>query len=90
MIASIIETCKLIGLDPHRHLADVITRIVNGHPIATCDLSLFWYPLPQRRRRHPFSLIVTATEAVPQHAEASRRYILWRSWRSPSGFPRCR
>ncbi len=32
IIASLIETCKLNGIDPHAYLADVITRIVNGHP----------------------------------------------------------
>ena len=31
-IASLIETCKLNGVDPHAYLADVITRIVAGHP----------------------------------------------------------
>ncbi|MET3997897.1 hypothetical protein ABID65_009580, partial [Bradyrhizobium sp. S3.9.2] len=32
VIASLIETCKLIGVEPHAYLADVITRIVNDHP----------------------------------------------------------
>ncbi len=31
-IASLIETCKLNGIDPYAYLADVITRIVAGHP----------------------------------------------------------
>jgi len=31
VIASLIETCKLCGVEPHAYLADVITRIVNGH-----------------------------------------------------------
>jgi len=29
VIASLIETCKLIGVEPHAYLADVITQIVN-------------------------------------------------------------
>ena len=29
VIASLIETCKLNGIDPHAYLADVITKIVN-------------------------------------------------------------
>ena len=32
IVASPIETCKLGGVDPQTYLADVITRIVNGHP----------------------------------------------------------
>jgi hypothetical protein len=30
VIASLVETCKLIGVEPHNYLADVISRIVNG------------------------------------------------------------
>ena len=32
IIASLIETCKLCGVDPQAYLADVLTKIVNGHP----------------------------------------------------------
>jgi len=32
IIASLIESCKLGGIDPLTYIADVITRIVNGHP----------------------------------------------------------
>src|SRR6476660_2938776 len=32
IIASLIETCKLNGVDPHGYLIDVISKIVNGHP----------------------------------------------------------
>ena len=32
VIASLIATCKLIDVEPYRYLADVITRIVEGHP----------------------------------------------------------
>jgi transposase len=31
IISSLIETCKLNGIDPQTYLADVITKIVNGH-----------------------------------------------------------
>jgi hypothetical protein len=45
IIASLIETCKLGGIDPHSYLADVITRIVNGHPNSRIDELLPWaYP----------------------------------------------
>ena len=42
VIASLIETCKLIGVEPHGYLADVITRIVNGHPQSRLDELLPW------------------------------------------------
>ena len=37
VIASLIETCKLIGVEPYAYLADVITRIVEGHPQSRLD-----------------------------------------------------
>lgn len=46
VIASLIETCKLIGIEPHAYLADVITKIVNGHPNSQIDDLLPWaYPV---------------------------------------------
>jgi transposase len=30
VIASVIETCKLIGVEPYAHFPDVITRIADG------------------------------------------------------------
>jgi transposase len=48
VIASLIETCKLIGVEPHPYLADVITRIVNDHPNSQIDELLPWtYPAAQ-------------------------------------------
>jgi transposase len=45
IIASLIETCKLNGVDPQTYLADVLTKIVNGHPHARIDELLPWaYP----------------------------------------------
>ena len=45
VIASLIETCKLSGIEPQAYLADVITRIVNGHPNSRIDDLLPWaYP----------------------------------------------
>ncbi len=41
-IASLIETCKLIAVDPYHYLADVITRIVDGHPQSRIDDLLPW------------------------------------------------
>jgi transposase len=42
VIASLIETCKLCGVEPHAYLADVITRIVNGHLNRQIDDLLPW------------------------------------------------
>jgi transposase len=42
VIASLIETCKLVGVDPQAYLADVITRIVNDHPNSRIDELLPW------------------------------------------------
>jgi transposase len=49
VIASLIETCKLIDVEPHAYLADIITRIVNGHPQSRLDDLLPWayQPMPQ-------------------------------------------
>jgi transposase len=51
VIASLIETCKLLGTEPHNYLADVITRIVNRHPQIRLDDLMPWaYPaMPQRQ-----------------------------------------
>src|SRR5581483_1843672 len=48
VIASLIETCKLNGVDPHAYLADVISKIVNSHPNSRIDELLPWaYPAAQ-------------------------------------------
>ena len=45
-IASLVETAKLNGVDPHAYLADVITRIVAGHPQSQIDDLLPWAYAP--------------------------------------------
>jgi transposase len=42
VLASLIETCKLNGIDPQAYLADVISRIVQGHPQSDIDQLLPW------------------------------------------------
>ena len=42
VLASLIETCKLNGVDPQGYLADVITLIVQGHPNSRLDELLPW------------------------------------------------
>ncbi|WP_395683118.1 IS66 family transposase [Inquilinus sp.] len=41
-VASLIETCKLNSIDPFAYVADVISRIVNGHPQSRLDELLPW------------------------------------------------
>jgi len=43
VIASLIETCKLNGVEPQTYLTDVISKIVNGHPNSRIDELLPWY-----------------------------------------------
>ena len=48
VIASLIETCKLNGVDPQTYLTEVISKIVNGHPNNRIDELLPWaYPAAQ-------------------------------------------
>ncbi len=42
IIASLIETCKLAGIDPQAYLTDVITKIVNRHKNNRIDELLPW------------------------------------------------
>jgi len=41
-IASLIETCKLNDVEPYAYLADILTRIVAGHPQRQLDELLPW------------------------------------------------
>jgi len=42
VIATLIENCKLNGVEPHAYLADVLTKIVNGHRNSAVDDLLPW------------------------------------------------
>lgn len=42
ILASLIETAKLNGVDPEAYLADVLTRLVNRHPMSRIDELLPW------------------------------------------------
>ena len=42
VIASLIETCKLNGVEPHAYLTDVLTKIVNGWPASRLNDLLPW------------------------------------------------
>ncbi len=42
VIASLIETCKLNGIEPNAYLTKTLTRIVNGWPANRLDELLPW------------------------------------------------
>ena len=42
-IASLIETCKLNGVDPQAYFTDLLTRLVNGWPQARIDELMPWH-----------------------------------------------
>ena len=42
MLASLIEACKLNGIEPHRYLTGVLTAIVNGHKQRDINQLLPW------------------------------------------------
>ena len=46
VVGSLVETCKLLGVEPFAYLADVITRIVVGHPNSRLDELLPWVYQP--------------------------------------------
>ncbi|SEO46026.1 IS66 C-terminal element [Methylobacterium sp. UNC300MFChir4.1] len=50
VVASLVETCKLNGVEPQAYLTDVITRIVAGHPQSNIDDLLPWAYAPQTLR----------------------------------------
>jgi hypothetical protein len=47
------STCKLLDIEPHGYLADVITRIVDGHPQSRLDV-LSPGPFPRRPNSAPW------------------------------------
>lgn len=42
VLATLVETCKLNDVEPQAYLADVLTRLVNGHPNSRIDDLLPW------------------------------------------------
>ena len=42
LIASLIETCKLNGVDPQAYFTDVLTKLVNLWPAARIDELMPW------------------------------------------------
>ena len=42
VIATLIETCKLNGVDPQAYMTDVLTKIANGHLASKLDELMPW------------------------------------------------
>ncbi|OAI28442.1 hypothetical protein A1351_11670 [Methylosinus sp. R-45379] len=42
IVASLIETCKLNGVDPQAYMPDVLTKIVDGHLASKLDELMPW------------------------------------------------
>jgi len=52
IVASLIETCKLNGVDPQAWIADTLTKIVSGHLNSEIDELLPWaYATPQQLKQ---------------------------------------
>lgn len=43
MVASLVETCKLNGVNPQAYLADLLTRLVQGWPQRRIDELMPWH-----------------------------------------------
>ena len=41
-MSSLIQTCKLNGVEPYAYLSDVLRRMVDGHPASRLDDLLPW------------------------------------------------
>ena len=42
-LASLIETCKLNGINPHIYLTELFSRLVNGWPQSRIDELMPWH-----------------------------------------------
>ena len=47
-LASLIETCKLNGVNPQAYFTDLLTRLVNGWPQKRIDELMPWHWVPQQ------------------------------------------
>jgi len=49
IVASLVESCKLNGVDPQTYFADVLTKIVNHHPNSQIDDLMPWAYAPPKQ-----------------------------------------
>ncbi|MBN9457537.1 MAG: transposase domain-containing protein [Bosea sp.] len=76
-IASLIESAKLNSVEPHAYLADIIAKIVGGHPTNRVDELLPWAfrlsPLSGAPR--DVGALTTRRRALPLTIAAAAPYI---------------
>ena len=48
-LASLIETCKLNGVNPQAYFTDILTRLVNGWPQKRIDELMPWLWMPEQQ-----------------------------------------
>ena len=65
VLASLVETCKLNNLKAHAYLADVLTRLVNGHPNNRIDDLLPWVMWPENTAYRKRRSLVTKRQPSP-------------------------
>ena len=82
-LASLIETCKLNGVNPQAYFTDLLTRLVNGWPQKRIDELMPWHWAPNshpnltmRRRvaehRLPRTTAPASLTSIPGAADAAR------------------
>jgi len=42
VIATLIENCKITGINPHAWMTDTLTKLANGHPANSVDELMPW------------------------------------------------
>ena len=82
-LASLIETCKLNGVNPHAYFTDLLTRLVNGWPqkLARQPLMLAHEPsdqeqihaAPHRLERRSVKLAIILSPALQDRSKHSRQ-----------------
>jgi hypothetical protein len=66
VLASLVETCKLNGIEPNAYLADVLSRLVNAHPNSRINELLPWAYVACEHR-------LPTVRCVPVFTAAGRR-----------------
>jgi transposase len=56
-LASLIETCKLNGVNPQTYFTDLLTRLVNGWPQKRIEELMPWHWIPRKRCRLPTAIM---------------------------------
>jgi hypothetical protein len=57
VIATLIENCKLSGINPHDWLTQPLSSLANGHPVNRLRDLMPWIAVPQKQRLPRFSFI---------------------------------